>query len=137
MACVIFGGGCMFTPIRFGCQLVYRVVFVLPPSFFSTRQRYGREVPRFIRVFRGVTHRIFDAFDLVFRVVFKRQFATGAIGRRFELFFGVVRERDRVPVTISFLRQSPFAVEFQLGLIRQCVDIPAAFSSKLGLHKAR
>ncbi len=42
MGFIIFRGNRVFTPIRFRCQLVFRVVFELPPYFCFTGLGYAR-----------------------------------------------------------------------------------------------
>ena len=109
MGFIVFRGDRVFTPVRFRRHLVFRVIFELPPYFGFAGLGYARQVPRFIGIFDSVTHRVGGTFHLFFRVVFESEFAAGAVCCRFELFFGVIRERDRVTVLISFLRQSSFA----------------------------
>jgi hypothetical protein len=74
-----------------------------------------------------MTHRVFDAFHQAFAVVFERQRPPSAVRDGFQLFAAVVGQGGRVPVAFGFLDQLSFAIEVELRLRRQRVDVFGAF----------
>ena len=60
-----------------------------------------------------MTHRVFDAFHLALLLYFKVSLRPVPSVTVSSWFFALYDERERVAVTVYFLRQSPFAVEIQ------------------------
>ena len=111
------------------------VVAEFPAQFFFGQFDRG-QVAGFVGVFSEVAHRVFDAFDLTTRVVGEDQVAAGSVGRFFELFFGVVGERDRVFVAVGLFGQLAGAVEGQFELIGRRDVVGAFLASFAWTHGA-